>query len=282
MLSLASAPHVAHRHGVKSPAYRPSVLAYHHLSLTRESGPVKDSVYLGDFERQMDLVKRHFPVLSLNSLVSAMKAGETIPARTVVITFDDGYRSTYTRAQPILLERGIKATVFLATDFIGRSAPFPWLPPGSDDDSLPMTWQEAAQMHVEGMEVGSHTATHRFPPRMTGVELEDELLRSRESILGRLGRPPVALALPFSFPLTHRHWPFFKANLLTALRRASYTCCCTLQRGPVSDGEDPVILPRVAVMRHDGIPAVYAKALGLYRYTSLPQQLFQGYFKKYG
>jgi peptidoglycan/xylan/chitin deacetylase (PgdA/CDA1 family) len=145
-----------------------------------------------------------------------------------------------------------------------------------------MSWSEAQALAVSGMEVGSHTATHRFPPRMAAGEIEAELLRSKEKIERMLGLAPFAVALPFSFPLAHRRWPSFEGDLLAAMRKASYTCCCTLQRGEARDVGGALFLPRVAVTGRDTTWSFYAKALGLYRYTGLPQRLYQAFFKKYG
>ena len=65
----------------------------------------------------------------------------------VSITFDDGFASTYTNALPVLTERGIKATVYVTTDFIGS--------PGY------MTWDQVISLQNDyGWEIGSHTVTH--------------------------------------------------------------------------------------------------------------------------
>lgn len=142
------------------------IITYHHL--LREGGKkgesMKDAVSVADFERQMRLLKeKSFHVVPLGRLVSMIEAGGAIAPRSVAITFDDGYRSTYTRALPILQKHGFGACVFLATDFIGRESPFPWLPGGFAREALPMSWGEAAAMSRYGMEIGSHTASHRFP-----------------------------------------------------------------------------------------------------------------------
>jgi peptidoglycan/xylan/chitin deacetylase (PgdA/CDA1 family) len=129
-----------------------------------------------------------------------VKAGEALPARAVTITFDDGYKSTCTRAWPILRLHGFPFSVFLATRFIGRSVRFPWLPPDGDRDVVAMGWEDARAMSRVGAEVGSHTDTHRFPAPMAEGEIDVELSRSSEEIGARLGRNPFAIALPFSFP----------------------------------------------------------------------------------
>ncbi len=119
----------------------------------RRGCPMRDAVHLDAFERQMRVLKEHaFNVLPLSGLVSAMERGEVLPRKTVALTFDDGYRSTYTRALPVLLKYGFAACVFLATDYLpGISGPpcrFGWLAEGDrgDEDARPMSWQDA-QVH---------------------------------------------------------------------------------------------------------------------------------------
>ncbi len=274
-------------------SYPASVLVYHHIYTGDRRGcPMKDAVHLDAFERQMRVLKeRGFNVLPLSGLVSAMERGKALPRKTVVLTFDDGYRSTYTRALPVLLKYGFAACVFLATDYLpGISGPpenacrFGWLAESDrgDEDARPMSWQDAQFMAAGGMEIGSHTASHRFPPRMAPGEVESELVRSKKRIEAMLGISPIAVALPFSFPIAHGRWPSFESDLEAAMKRASYRCCCTLQRGPVRYGEGTVYLPRVAVTGGDTLLSFYAKALGLYRHTGLPQRIYQAFFKKYG
>jgi len=76
------------------------------------------------FERQLAFHERHFEIIPLGQLLD----GGTVhrPARRprCVITFDDGWRDNYDLAFPILRQRGIPATIFLTTDFIGTERVF--------------------------------------------------------------------------------------------------------------------------------------------------------------
>lgn len=75
------------------------------------------------FTAQMDFLMRYRRVVSLPDLVAQVRQGEVLEAGTVAITFDDGYRDNFTVAMPILLERNLPATFFLATRYVdeGRS-----------------------------------------------------------------------------------------------------------------------------------------------------------------
>ncbi len=70
------------------------------------------------FERQIDWVARHMHVLPLDDALARLDHG-TLPEHACAITFDDGYRSNVTLAEPILARHGMTATVFLPTDAIG-------------------------------------------------------------------------------------------------------------------------------------------------------------------
>jgi peptidoglycan/xylan/chitin deacetylase (PgdA/CDA1 family) len=263
---------------------RVTILVYHNISPDHvpKDRILPDSITAADFDRQMQILKeKRFKVLPLKDLIFLLREGRKVPARTVTITFDDGYKSTYAVAHRILQKYSFPACVFLATDFVGREESFPWLRSSDCEDTRPMSWEDAKTLYRQGIEIGSHTASHRFLPALQGDELETEVIRSKEAIRNRLGQEPAVLALPFSYPLYHRQWPLFEKRLLGALRNANFTSCCTMQRGRVSMGLDIVFLPRVPVMRDETELSFYAKALGLYRFTGFPQYLFQRFLKKY-
>jgi peptidoglycan/xylan/chitin deacetylase (PgdA/CDA1 family) len=70
------------------------------------------------FRWQMAYLAKHYHVLPLSDVVEHLVAGRPLPERSVVITFDDGFRNNYTIAYPILKEFGLPATVFLVTGYL--------------------------------------------------------------------------------------------------------------------------------------------------------------------
>jgi len=74
------------------------------------------------FERQSAFLARHRNVLSMTELVNALQKGRSLPAGSVVITFDDGYLDHLTVAAPILARYGLPATVYLPTGYIERGS----------------------------------------------------------------------------------------------------------------------------------------------------------------
>src|SRR4029079_8939246 len=98
------------------------ILCYHRF------GPraTKLNVAPAAFEAQMEYLARNgYTVIPLKRLARFLQGKEPLPAKTVAITIDDGYRSSYEIAYPILKKYGFPATVFLYTDFVGASSAMP-------------------------------------------------------------------------------------------------------------------------------------------------------------
>lgn len=81
---------------------------------------------LRTFQQHIDYVSRHYTVVSLQSIAQAARTGGDVPRRAVVLTFDDGYANNVKRVAEILASHGMRATLFLATDYVGQSELFWW------------------------------------------------------------------------------------------------------------------------------------------------------------
>jgi len=99
-----------------------TILMYHRVP---QKAFYENEFSCGLFEKQIEyLIKRH-NLISLEELVKYLKAGNTPPKNSVVITFDDGYIDNYLHAYPILKKYNVPATIFLSTDFIETKRLFP-------------------------------------------------------------------------------------------------------------------------------------------------------------
>lgn len=94
------------------------VLIYHRV-LAQRDPILTDEPTADEFAAQMDIVASTCRVLPLSEAVARLRAG-SLPPRAVSITFDDGYANNRELAAPILKRRGIPATIFVATGFVGR------------------------------------------------------------------------------------------------------------------------------------------------------------------
>jgi peptidoglycan/xylan/chitin deacetylase (PgdA/CDA1 family) len=172
------------------------VLCYHAVS---DSWPADLAIPARQLERQLEyLTKRGYRGATFSDAVAAPPY-----ARTLVVTFDDAYRSTLTAGKPVLDRLGLPATVFVPTAYPGAAAPMAW--PGIDQwqggphesELTPMAWSELASLASDGWEIGSHTVSH---PRLTQIDdsrLKTELVDSQATCSEAVGVPCRSLAYPY-------------------------------------------------------------------------------------
>jgi peptidoglycan/xylan/chitin deacetylase (PgdA/CDA1 family) len=99
------------------------ILMYHSVAQDDEAKFIEPPNRIAPrlFERQMAFLREHRRAVPLSRLVDAIADGTSLPAGTVCITFDDGYRDNLTTAAPILERYGLPATLFLATGHVERA-----------------------------------------------------------------------------------------------------------------------------------------------------------------
>jgi len=120
------------------------ILTYHNF--TEDEGSSYD-INIVEFEKQMDYLAAHnYSVISLSELLKGLRTGQ-LPLKPIVITIDDGFKSTYTLAYPVLKKYNFPATLFLYTNFIEKN-------------SYSLTWEEIREMIKNNIEIGSHTLSH--------------------------------------------------------------------------------------------------------------------------
>jgi peptidoglycan/xylan/chitin deacetylase (PgdA/CDA1 family) len=94
-----------------------SILGYHRVVPERDP-LAPGEVCVGEFDRQLAVLQAWFRILPLREAVARLRAG-TLPPRAACVTFDDGYADNATTALPILRRRGVPATFFVASGFLG-------------------------------------------------------------------------------------------------------------------------------------------------------------------
>ena len=124
------------------------VLEYHHVSDDVEDEGWAYTVPVAEFKEQLDYLQAQgYTTISMQDFVRAKKGKQELPDKPVILTFDDGYEDNYTTLLPLLEERGMKATVYMVTNSIGRKGY--------------LSWNQLRDMQNRGIELGSHTANHQ-------------------------------------------------------------------------------------------------------------------------
>ena len=160
------------------------------------------------------------------------------PAKAVVLTFDDGYRSLVERAAPILRQYGFAATLFLTTDFVGQPA-FPTaFSQGAPPHDPPLTWAEVRALQAAGWDIQAHSCTHRPHAALPAAQLKAELEASRQRIVEELGSAVDFYAFPYGS---------YSRHVLRALRAAGYQAGFAVHGGLATPASDPRRLPRLEI-----------------------------------
>jgi peptidoglycan/xylan/chitin deacetylase (PgdA/CDA1 family) len=199
------------------------ILMYHDLSVTLEQVPAGHRPYVletSTFCRQMNAVL----AARVPTLTVAQWASGSRPPWALVLTFDDGHVSNHDMALPILLTRQLKATFFITVGQIGIG------------DT--MNWTQLRALHAAGMEIGSHTLTHRPPSTLDDDALRYELSESRRILEDGLGAPITSISSPTGF---------FNPRMCRIAYEVGYHALCFGQIGLAADTGDPFSLKRVAV-----------------------------------
>jgi peptidoglycan/xylan/chitin deacetylase (PgdA/CDA1 family) len=190
------------------------------------------------FRAMCRMLRRSFRVVPLAEAFQLLRAGATLPPRTVAITFDDCYRDNLD-AGHILAEQRLPACFFIPTGFVGTDRRFEW------DRALPqlanLTWDEVRALSQLGFEIGSHSVTHPDMGRLTRAEVRRELSESKDVLEEQLNQPVRWFAYPFGGRNN------FRPEWLPLAREVGYEGCVSGYGGFVAQGDDPEMLPREAV-----------------------------------
>jgi peptidoglycan/xylan/chitin deacetylase (PgdA/CDA1 family) len=187
------------------------------------------------FAAQMRWLAERRLVVSLDDVCAFLAGARALPRDAVLVTIDDGCRSTFTEALPILRDLAIPAVAFVSAGLVGAGAV-------ARDHAEPYaTWDELARCRDAGIEIASHAFDHRSLGRMPLAEARDQAVRSREAIAARLGTPPRAFAYPFGMRADMR------ADVDRAIADAGYAVSFSALHGALRPGMPPVALPRVKV-----------------------------------
>jgi peptidoglycan/xylan/chitin deacetylase (PgdA/CDA1 family) len=115
---------------------------------------------------------------------------------TFLLSFDDGYASLADHAFPVLADLGLSATTFLITDFVGRENT--WDVRYTWRRLRHLDWPTIDRWRARGFDFASHGAAHRRLTWLDDGAAADDLRRSRETLVARLGAPAGrAVAYPF-------------------------------------------------------------------------------------
>ncbi len=220
------------------------ILMYHEVSPAPVPGFRRYTVTPREFARHMWwLATAGYQPVDMDVLARARLGQGALPARPVVITFDDGLQGCAEHAVPVLRAHGFTAVFYLVAGLMGESSR--WLR-GELGLELPlMSWATARALVAQGFQCGAHTVSH---PRLAGLDGDRrraELVEARTRLERELGRPVVHLAYPFGS---------YDQEVRAAAIDAGYLTACSTRPGLSGRDDDLLALCRVTIYGHDSLP----------------------------
>src|SRR5881296_700916 len=215
------------------------------------------------FEAQMkELKDRGITVIPMQDLLAWKRGEKNIPPRCAVITFDDGWKSQYEVAWPIMKKHGYPFTMFIYTEGVAG---------GSLGGGQAITWEQLADMRDNGVDIEAHTATHqdlreghnimlaspggkRTRAKLTGPQYEqwvqNEVVGSKELLEQRLGIKVNCFAVPFGN---------YNEHVKELARNAGFEAMFTVYGQPITFTSPLDSLGRYAIEANK--PKVFADAV---------------------
>lgn len=230
--------------GVSADQYQTvPILCYHRFG----GAPNKMAVSPSNFAAQLDwLARNDYHVIRLSQLMGFLQGREALPKRSVVITIDDGYESTYRHALPALRKHGFPATLFVYTDFIGAG------------DAV--TWPQMQELVSSGLvDIQAHSKSHRNLIERSAADADDARYRQNLEAEARVPREVLEKRLPVK--VRHYAYPYGDANeqMLDILTRLQYEIGVTVNPGGNGFFAQPLMLRRTMIFGDHDIEAFKAK-----------------------
>lgn len=218
------------------------ILQYHYIRVN----PVRNdllgynlSVTPSNFAAQMDWLASHgYQPVDLTDLRAYLEGRQVLPARPVVLTFDDGYEDFYTAAYPVLSAHQFKAVAYVVPGFFNRAG-F-------------MTADQIKQLDQAGIEIASHTFDHVNLTSQSAAQLTFELSASKVYLERLLGHP----VPDFCYPVGS-----FDTRVELAVAQAGYQSATTQAPGLSHSWSTRFFWTRTRVSGGEGL-AAFVSSLG--------------------
>ncbi|MED0851283.1 polysaccharide deacetylase family protein [Bacillus altitudinis] len=203
----------------KEPVALP-ILMYHSISSGNSLRVPKS-----EFAAHMKWLKDNgYVTLSPKEAYQVLATNSTPSEKYVLITFDDGYTDNYTKAFPILKEYGMKATIFMIEQSIGRPHH--------------LTDAQMDDMIAHGISIESHTIHHLELNRLTQKQQEEELKGSKVFFDQRFSQQTIMVSYPVGR---------YNEDTLKLAKEAGYEMAVTTELGHAKKEQGMMSLHRLRI-----------------------------------
>ncbi|GAA2197625.1 polysaccharide deacetylase family protein [Streptomyces bangladeshensis] len=214
------------------------ILMYHSVAAVPNDATRALSVTPEAFAEQMALIgDLGLTPVTTADLAAHWRSGRPLPARPVLVTFDDGYEGVHRHALPVLARHGFPATLFVSTGWLRGAHDT-----GGGLDTM-LDWGQVRALAAAGVEIGGHSHTHPQLDQLGDDALRTELTRCTEIVAAELGARPVSFAYPYGYS---------SRRVRQAVRAAGYAQALAVGNALARRRQGPYALERVTVRRTTG------------------------------
>ncbi len=224
-------------------AVKVPILMYHHIRdsvLPTENSAYFYSVKPQKLEQQLAFLKENnYQVLSLGDLYESLESRSPLPPKSVVITFDDGYRDFYTNAFPIVKKFNFRVVSFFVAGYT-RMGDY-------------MNWQMLHELHKSGLvDIESHSISHPLLTRLNNADQRREIFESRKILEDNLGKKVYYFAYPYGD---------YNQEVVNIVKEAGYRLAFSAFAGTTLHSSRELILPRILISGFDTLETFKTKLL---------------------
>ncbi|AVK51319.1 polysaccharide deacetylase [Clostridium sp. MF28] len=201
------------------------VICFHSIN---DDPSVKSPIIISKdkFRTQLQAIKDNgYTTLTMAQLNDYLSKDKAIPEKSVVLTFDDGYRDNYTNVFPILKEFNMNATIFVIQSYLDRDGY--------------LTTDQVKELSSSGIiDIESHTVSHIDLPTMSYEDQLKELKNSKEKLESLINKPIISIAYPEGK---------YNDDTKKAFSEVGYSMGFTTERGYADRDDNSAELNRICV-----------------------------------
>lgn len=224
---------------------RVTVLGYHDFSTQQPVTAMR--IHTETFAKQMQALKDlGYHVIALDDFLAWKRGEKRIPDKSVLITIDDGWKSVYTQAYPVLKRYGYPFTVFLYTQFL-------------DTGSKALTSAMIAEMQKHGCSIGSHSISHPYPSAIKKEKAKGDVA-FKQYLRYEMGKSAQILEKNYKQKILTYAYPggFYLGEMLPIATECGYECLFTVLPGKVTRMTSNFTLPRYIILGNNDKIFAYA------------------------
>lgn len=221
------------------------VLMYHSIADEATTKFRRFTVNPSEFAAQMDYLHDQGYQPITGAELASGRSGHGLPARPVVLTFDDAFADFHSTALPVLQKHSFRASLYVPTAYVGTTMSF--LGSVGEEDRVALSWQALREIAAAGIEIAAHSHTHPQMDRVPAAVVTDETRRCRHSLEDNLGSTVAGFAYPFGY---------WNRAARTAVAAAGFRYAFAVDDLMTTTSYDVLTLPRLTVNAGIGVPGL--------------------------